>query len=87
MYGGSGVAVAVPDEKLCPRTLYKSLPRIQSEKLTIPLIVLIQINHYTPYLILSNSGYRWKGILLVEAGKFNSANHIHSLGRSSLPVG
>jgi len=21
MYGGSGVAVAVPDEKLCPRTL------------------------------------------------------------------
>ena len=25
MYGGSGVAVAAPDEKLCPRTL---LPRI-----------------------------------------------------------
>jgi len=23
MYGGSGVAVAAPDEKLCPRTLQK----------------------------------------------------------------
>ena len=25
MYGGSGVAVAAPDEKLCPRTLQVNL--------------------------------------------------------------
>jgi len=26
MYGGSGVAVAAPDEKLCPRTLHYRFP-------------------------------------------------------------
>ena len=32
MYGGSGVAVAAPDEKLCPRTLRGAL--IGEETLT-----------------------------------------------------
>jgi len=32
MYGGSGVAVAAPDEKLCPRTL---VARFQNRPLAV----------------------------------------------------
>jgi len=56
MYGGSRVAVAAPDEKLCPRTLYRKARCNHSSSYSMLFQINAELNLLFRQLLRSNRG-------------------------------